>query len=433
MQIRDAFGLADLDLSGVYKDEKQKADAATKEDQDARKKEMQRQAWIFGDDGTQDDDMLSRVRRYRSTFAEVLVLGSTLLKLEGDDLKRFERWRIHLKRHRRESHLNEHGQPHPKKSSKRAFAKKHFRNASNWAGGKPAPKRRAKDVSEAERGSAVPSAMPSPKPSTASRGNTPPPKPAPRKKAQRIRPTITIPKTFPIPRSNTYGGLRISPNDKGEFENEIGPHNTPGGAMSARPASRWWTGVSDHDTDSCPELQSEAESPAQSEPETNKSDAEGPSRQTSSTSVKTSDPPSPHRRHHGRQHGLGDAKEHLGLHILEKDTHKHLQKADKEAKYWTGRFAHSVEHAMEKNGFDIPDEFQRDPKKRLPAGGLGRPSAEYLRHMKGDLDELEHHHEHHHAHHEPQARDDESIECAAGQPIRDDEDEPQVDGKVSGE
>ena len=40
-----------------------------------------------------DMDMLSRVRRYRETFAEVLVLGSILRKLEGEEQNRFERWR----------------------------------------------------------------------------------------------------------------------------------------------------------------------------------------------------------------------------------------------------------------------------------------------------------------------------------------------------
>lgn len=38
-------------------------------------------------------DMLSRVRRYRNTFAEILVVGSILQKLEGEELNRFERWR----------------------------------------------------------------------------------------------------------------------------------------------------------------------------------------------------------------------------------------------------------------------------------------------------------------------------------------------------
>jgi potassium channel subfamily K len=39
-------------------------------------------------------DMLSRVRRYRNTFAEILVVGSILQKLEGEELNRFERWRM---------------------------------------------------------------------------------------------------------------------------------------------------------------------------------------------------------------------------------------------------------------------------------------------------------------------------------------------------
>ncbi|WWD16124.1 hypothetical protein CI109_100549 [Kwoniella shandongensis] len=38
-------------------------------------------------------DMLGRVRRYRNTFAEILVIGSILQKLEGEELNEFERWR----------------------------------------------------------------------------------------------------------------------------------------------------------------------------------------------------------------------------------------------------------------------------------------------------------------------------------------------------
>ncbi|WVQ71866.1 hypothetical protein IAR50_001408 [Cryptococcus sp. DSM 104548] len=38
-------------------------------------------------------DMLTRVSDYRSTFAEILVLGGILQKLEGGEMKKFERWR----------------------------------------------------------------------------------------------------------------------------------------------------------------------------------------------------------------------------------------------------------------------------------------------------------------------------------------------------
>ncbi|EAL22856.1 hypothetical protein CNBB0770 [Cryptococcus deneoformans B-3501A] len=38
-------------------------------------------------------DMLARVSNYRSLFAEILVLGGILQKLEGAELKQFERWR----------------------------------------------------------------------------------------------------------------------------------------------------------------------------------------------------------------------------------------------------------------------------------------------------------------------------------------------------
>lgn len=38
-------------------------------------------------------DMLTKVINYRSLFAEILVLGGILQKLEGAELKQFERWR----------------------------------------------------------------------------------------------------------------------------------------------------------------------------------------------------------------------------------------------------------------------------------------------------------------------------------------------------
>lgn len=38
-------------------------------------------------------DMLTKVTNYRSLFAEILVLGGILQKLEGAELKQFERWR----------------------------------------------------------------------------------------------------------------------------------------------------------------------------------------------------------------------------------------------------------------------------------------------------------------------------------------------------
>lgn len=38
--------------------------------------------------------MLARVRAYRNTFAEILVIGSILQKLEGEELRAFERFRL---------------------------------------------------------------------------------------------------------------------------------------------------------------------------------------------------------------------------------------------------------------------------------------------------------------------------------------------------
>ncbi|GFZ44870.1 hypothetical protein JCM24511_02596 [Saitozyma sp. JCM 24511] len=39
------------------------------------------------------DGMVPKVQRYRNTFAEILVLGAIIQKLEGEELIRFERWR----------------------------------------------------------------------------------------------------------------------------------------------------------------------------------------------------------------------------------------------------------------------------------------------------------------------------------------------------
>ncbi|ODN83387.1 hypothetical protein L202_01531 [Cryptococcus amylolentus CBS 6039] len=44
-------------------------------------------------DNPDPPDMLARVSDYRSTFAEILVLGGILQKLEGGEMKKFERWR----------------------------------------------------------------------------------------------------------------------------------------------------------------------------------------------------------------------------------------------------------------------------------------------------------------------------------------------------
>jgi hypothetical protein len=105
LQVRDAFQLYGnkIDLERTYKEEAEQ----TREDYEKRRaeerKEVDRQAAVIDDLHGQDEDMLTRVRRYRNTFAEVLVLSSTLLKLEGDELKRFERWHVgDLRRNRTE-------------------------------------------------------------------------------------------------------------------------------------------------------------------------------------------------------------------------------------------------------------------------------------------------------------------------------------------
>ncbi|RXK36226.1 hypothetical protein M231_06496 [Tremella mesenterica] len=93
VQIRDVRALRgdDANLLAIWRGEEQK----TENDIAQRKKDQPDQAPnMAGEDKKGHEvDMLHRVRRYRDTFAEVLVLGSILQKLEGDDLNQFERWR----------------------------------------------------------------------------------------------------------------------------------------------------------------------------------------------------------------------------------------------------------------------------------------------------------------------------------------------------
>lgn len=98
LQIRDAFELygdseddSDLDLGGEFNDERNRSSAAKTE----HLRQLEQETNLVSGDSF-DDNMLTRVRRYRSAFAEILVLCSILLGLEGDDLKRFERWHIQL-------------------------------------------------------------------------------------------------------------------------------------------------------------------------------------------------------------------------------------------------------------------------------------------------------------------------------------------------
>ncbi|KAL7423995.1 Potassium channel [Cryptotrichosporon argae] len=83
IQIRDVRALRgdDANLAAIWRGE-----------EDQRNKDAaDRDRAHEGDDDA--EDMLARVRRYRNTFAEILVLSSILQKLEGDDLNQFERWR----------------------------------------------------------------------------------------------------------------------------------------------------------------------------------------------------------------------------------------------------------------------------------------------------------------------------------------------------
>nr|XP_019042442.1 hypothetical protein I302_09048 [Kwoniella bestiolae CBS 10118]OCF21372.1 hypothetical protein I302_09048 [Kwoniella bestiolae CBS 10118] len=57
-------------------------------------------------------DMLSRVRRYRDTFAEILVVGSILQRLEGEEKEKFERWRAEEEEERRSLERERQNEPH---------------------------------------------------------------------------------------------------------------------------------------------------------------------------------------------------------------------------------------------------------------------------------------------------------------------------------
>jgi potassium channel subfamily K len=84
VQVRDVKALRgdDANMISIWRGEEEK----TARDQKAQSKDQTQQS-------ADQEDMLSRVRRYRNTFAEILVIGSILQELEGNELNRFERWR----------------------------------------------------------------------------------------------------------------------------------------------------------------------------------------------------------------------------------------------------------------------------------------------------------------------------------------------------
>lgn len=120
VQIRDSFHLYDgLSRRGSRLDG---TGGDTADDDDVTR----RANVVDSEAAAHDEDMVSRVRRYRNAFAEILVLSSTLLGLEGEDLKRFERWRVG----------KVPWDPSlPKKEMSRT--RKHLHNAENWVLAKP--------------------------------------------------------------------------------------------------------------------------------------------------------------------------------------------------------------------------------------------------------------------------------------------------------
>ncbi|KAK8869612.1 hypothetical protein IAR55_000179 [Kwoniella newhampshirensis] len=98
VQIRDVRALRgdDADILGIWEGEdnqhqhdQEKANAAI----DSNQQDIGQTAGVSQEQSKGQLDMLTRVRRYRNTFAEILVIGSILQKLEGEDLNKFERWR----------------------------------------------------------------------------------------------------------------------------------------------------------------------------------------------------------------------------------------------------------------------------------------------------------------------------------------------------
>jgi potassium channel subfamily K len=84
VQIRDVRALRgdDANMMAIWRGEESK----TKRDRKQAKEEHQ-----YSD--LESTALISRVQRYRNTFAEILVIGSILQKLEGSNQKEFERWR----------------------------------------------------------------------------------------------------------------------------------------------------------------------------------------------------------------------------------------------------------------------------------------------------------------------------------------------------
>ncbi|OXC65870.1 potassium channel protein [Cryptococcus neoformans] len=96
VQIRDVRAVRgdDANIVSVWAGEEQAQRNATEKDKDNKSSSTPRadpdKPHHFKENPS---DMLTRVSNYRSLFAEILVLGGILQKLEGAELKQFERWR----------------------------------------------------------------------------------------------------------------------------------------------------------------------------------------------------------------------------------------------------------------------------------------------------------------------------------------------------
>lgn len=125
LQIRDAFqlyGQGDDEDDALKSSENAERNRRnnTIEAREEHIRQLEQETNLISGD-SYDDDMLTRVRRYRSTFAEILVLSSTLLGLEGDDLKRFERWHIQFEGggYRKRHHQNFKGLKRPPRARRK--------------------------------------------------------------------------------------------------------------------------------------------------------------------------------------------------------------------------------------------------------------------------------------------------------------------------
>ncbi|WRT67322.1 uncharacterized protein IL334_004292 [Kwoniella shivajii] len=95
VQARDVRALKgdDKDIMAIWQDESNKNKSSKREASEAIDEDDQNGTAQSKTQTKGELDLVTRVNRYRNTFAEVLVIGSVLQHLEGEEKERFERWR----------------------------------------------------------------------------------------------------------------------------------------------------------------------------------------------------------------------------------------------------------------------------------------------------------------------------------------------------